>query len=243
MKRFVHVTIILSILLMITISSTCAADVPVSDDGHIDEKEVVEEALRFLDDYTTMTFLYEDTALVDYPARLEEALGEASISLPADTFPCLTLTRQYLNNDTLTNHAEYLAKKAKYWKALREVQNILRDEFEISYGTPKVTIDGNYAQVYVLQGKSYYYRGETIKTYDSDAFEVFLVKIGDAWWVFDMYNDDGFDTEYHDAAFDVDAEIDAFTKEIQRLSVEDARGFFCFDLVLLMMPVQLRDTF
>lgn len=54
---------------------------------------------------------------------------------------------------------------------------------------------------------------------------------------------DGGNIKHHDAVFDVDAEIDAFTKELRRLSIEHASDFFCFVLVLLMRPVQLLDAF
>ena len=222
MKRLIYVALILSLFLLLTISCVNATDLPISGDYNITEEEAIEATLRYLNDYTTMTFLYEDTALVDYPARLDEELGEMSISLPADTFACATNTREYLNPDTLTDHTEYLAKKAKYWKAIREVQNIIRDDFAVNYELLKVNVSGNYAQVCVLEEKTYFYRGETIKTYDSDTFEVFLVKVGGLWRVFDMYTDDGFDTEYHDAVFDVDAKIDAFTKMYQSLPEEEA---------------------
>ena len=221
MKRFIYLALILSLFLLLTISCVNAADLPISGNYNITEEEAIEEALRYLNDYTTMTFLYEDTALVDYPARLDEELGEMSISLPADTFACATNTREYLNPDTLTDHTEYLAKKAKYWKAIREVQNIIRDDFAVNYELLKVNVSGNYAQVCVLEEKTYFYRGETIKTYDSDTFEVFLVKVGGSWRVFDMYTDDGFDTEYHDAVFDVDAKINAFTKMYQSLPEDE----------------------
>ena len=243
MKRLIYVALILSLFLLLTISCVNATDLPISGDYNITEEEAIKATLRYLNDYTTMTFLYEDTALVDYPARLDEELGEMSISLPADTFACATNTREYLNPDTLTDHTEYLAKKAKYWKAIREVQNIIRDDFAVNYELLKVNVSGNYAQVCVLEEKTYFYRGETIKTYDSDTFEVFLVKVGGLWRVFDMYTDDGFDTEYHDAVFDVDAKIDAFTKMYQSLPSKYPSDFLCFNLVLLMMPVQARNLY
>ena len=107
MKRFIYVALILSLFLLLTISCVNATDLPISGNYNITEEEAIEEALRYLNDYTTMTFLYEDTALVDYPARLDEELGEMSISLPADTFACATNTREYLNPDTLTDHTKH----------------------------------------------------------------------------------------------------------------------------------------
>lgn len=211
MKNLLQRLFIAFALLLALTVCVSAVDGEVSETVDIMEEEAKNAAVAFLQDFTGNTYLYQTN---DLEARTTAALSTTqrnAISLPAAAFQAITGTREYLNESNLVDNSEFLLEKAVFFKAVRQIQDISHEQFQAEYEIHSVKVNGSFAQVCVTEHKSFYYPGETMQSFLSDVFEVFLFRQGGTWYVFDMICDDGFDSTKRNTGFDAEAEIAGFT--------------------------------
>ena len=115
-----------------------------------------------------------------------------------------------MQESKLSDNSHYIIEKAKYQKELRLLHEVTHEQFIAKYEIHKININGMYAQVFLTEDKTFYYSGETIQSALSEDFEIFLIKHGEKWFVFDMFCDDGFDSIYRKTDFDAITAINEF---------------------------------
>ena len=205
MKRLVQLLLV-CVLMTLLVFSVSAADI--SEEVDIQEdmaKTAAEEWLRL---YTAKVFLYYDTDLTCGTVATLPAAQRNALTFDSQAYQSQTEVARYRNLTTAADSIDYLLEKADYLAGMRQMQDITRTNFEVSYIFKDVQIVGNSASVTVEEDKSFYYTGCTQKTYIAEIFDVYLIRVNGQWLVYDVTVDDSFDAEYKwNAAFSAEAEL------------------------------------
>lgn len=149
-----------------------------------DEQAAIDATLRFFEDFTAVTFLAEDRDLTPHLAP-----ADAEIWTRADYFAPYANTNNYRAGFYLTNQRAYILDYADYWRSVR--QSTVLIDFEASYQIESVYIKGGFAQVCLLEGKTFRYERAEMYSCLSDPYAVMLQEIDGQWKVFDIPCDAG----------------------------------------------------
>lgn len=205
MKRLVQL-LLLCVLMALLVLSVSAADI--SEEVDIQEdmaKTAAEEWLRL---YTAKVFLYYDSDLTCGTVAALPAAQRNALTFDPLAYQFQTEAARYMNLTTAADSIDYLLEKADYLSQMRQMQDITRENFEVTYIFKNVQIVGNSASLSVEEDKSFYYTGCAQKTYIAEIFDVYLIRVNGQWLVYDVTVDDSFDTAYKwNTTFSAEAEL------------------------------------
>ncbi len=149
-----------------------------------DEQAAIDATLHFFEDFTAVTFLAEERDLTPHlvPADME-------IWTRAEYFAPYAKTDNYRADFYLTNQRAYILEYAEYWCGVRK--DVMIDHFKVSYEIESVYIKGGFAQVCLLEGKTFHYDREQVDSSLVDPYAVMLTEVDGQWVVFDIPCDNG----------------------------------------------------
>lgn len=100
----------------------------------------------------------------------------------------------------------YLTEKAEYIKYTREQENLYITNYSVTYGTPEITVDGDYANVKIFETVGMRYEGLDEDSAISSDYSIDLVKTSEGWKISNIESDDLFDRT-HDRSFNCEDAI------------------------------------
>lgn len=168
-----------------------------------EEAAIRETAQAWLEAYTAKVYLYETSNLSELTVAELPTVQRAGLNFNRSLYTTDTRAVDTTAMSRTTDSIAYLLDKAEYFSQMRQMQGITREEFEATYRFGDVTISGNSAYVSVTETKGFRYSDVTFKTYIAEVFDVYLVKVGNEWLVYDVCSDDGFDVQFKTSGFQI----------------------------------------
>lgn len=213
MKRILQLLVLCAVVMLLVLSVS-ATDI--SEEVDLQEDMVKTAAEDWLRRYTAKVFLYYDSDLTAGTVATLPAAQRSALTFDPLAYRSQTEMARYMALTTATDSIDYLLEKADYLARMRQMQDITREDFEVTYIFKDVQIVGNSASLTVEEDKSFYYTGLQQKTYIAEIFDVHLIRVNGKWLVYDVTADDSFDAAYKwDTAFSAEAELAELAQAIQ----------------------------
>lgn len=160
-----------------------------------DEAEIKEITESYLKNCAYNMYMYTDN---DLESMTVMSLPDEAVKKTADN---ILLNGSKVTYSDLEQNIDFILKKCDYWRTIRAEQDILRNNFEVSYSFDSVNIDGNNASAAVSESISFYYDGVDTPSGIGTNYNVSLTKTGGQWYIIDVTSDDPLDSWFRDAGF------------------------------------------
>lgn len=187
---------------------------PAAASGMESEEAAVRAAAEsILRNYEEMAMLYEARDL------RSGTVAEPGLVLPeeveAQIFP---LGKKEVTLAQMRENVIYLEKKAGFYIAMRQMQDIYRENLRLYYTMESLTLEENIARAYIRETAQFRYTDSDRQSVYEVFFTVYLVKLEDRWLVADVTDGSRFDSLYKSqgAAFDENAALAEFAAQLAR---------------------------
>ncbi len=112
----------------------------------------------------------------------------------------------------LQKNIQFLEKKAAYYAAVRQMQNIYREDLQLHYTYRSLKMEEYSARVSVRETATFYYTDSHRQSVYETGYVVYLVKFTGRWLVADVSDGSGFDEMYKkNPDFDLTAALEEFS--------------------------------
>lgn len=233
MKKFKKaLTLALMCILLVNCTIPCFAtdqdaDVAVIGSASAsDITEISEIAETYMRRYAENTYMYESNDLKELTVASlspteRQALQQAQNTLSTNVSASSNLNENFnAGADSETNLAvntldtmDYTLEKANYRKNVRQMQNILRKDFETCYQVNQIEVSGDYARVWLSENIGFYYSGQTIQSIISEEYEISLFRPNGEWLIYNIYTKyDDFDSTNKFSGFNSAEAIQEFSE-------------------------------
>ena len=189
--RRVSALVRMAFILLVTFASLCTA-VLADESGEVQELEETEVKAvveTYLQNYARAAMLYEAvdlrTGSVYEPQFVPAWEGEKFWMNGKEVF----LTE-------LQKNIQFMEKKAAYYAAVRQMQNIYREDLQLHFTYRSVKIEEYSARVSVRQTALFYYTDSNRQSVYETGYVVDLVKFTGRWLVANVSDGSSFDGTY-----------------------------------------------
>lgn len=204
MKRILAMLLSVICVLSFTCVSTYA------DEKSEDEEKAASIAESYLSAAAKNMWLYESNNLAEH--TIQELVDPSGNSLLSDMSADVNTQKILSSMDNIT----FVQEKSKYFREMRQRQDIQRNDFALEYTVTSASIEDNVATLSIIEHISFHYSSfpdtlsELVNYYDVD-----LIKCNGSWYVSDVTStNDDFDAIYKGSEFTAEnAELDILLEE------------------------------
>lgn len=188
---------ILAMLLSVicALSFTCVSTY--ADEKSEDEEKAASIAESYLSAAAKNMWLYESNNLAEH--TIQELVDPSGNSLLSDMSADVNTQKILSSMDNIT----FVQEKSKYFREMRQRQDIQRNDFALEYTVTSASIEDNVATLSIIEHISFHYSSfpdtlsELVNYYDVD-----LIKCNGSWYVSDVTStNDDFDAIYKGSEF------------------------------------------
>ena len=174
------------------------------------ETEVKTAIETFLRNYTQEAMLYEETD--QRPCSVYEPAF-----VPAWEQESLPVNGKYVLLTELQKNIQFVEKKAAFYAAMRQMQNIYRENLQLYYTYTSLKISGNSARASVKETAKFYYTDSNRQSVYETNYTIDAVKFMDRWLVADVTDGSRFDGLYKKKPdFDLEAVLSEFADGLEK---------------------------
>ena len=191
MKRILAMLLSVICVLSFTCVSTYA------DEKSEDEEKAASIAESYLSAAAKNMWLYESNNLAEH--TIQELVDTSGNSLLSDMSTDVNTQKILSSMDNIT----FVQEKSKYFREMRQRQDIQRNDFALEYTVTSASIEDNVATLSIIEHISFHYStfpdtlSELVNYYDVD-----LIKCNGSWYVSDVTStNDDFDAIYKGSEF------------------------------------------
>lgn len=191
MKRILAMLLSVICVLSFTCVSTYA------DEKSEDEEKAASIAESYLSAAAKNMWLYESNNLAEH--TIQELVDTSGNSLLSDMSTDVNTQKILSSMDNIT----FVQEKSKYFREMRQRQDIQRNDFALEYAVTSASIEDNVATLSIIEHISFHYStfpdtlSELVNYYDVD-----LIKCNGSWYVSDVTStNDDFDAIYKGSEF------------------------------------------
>ena len=191
MKRILAMLLSVICVLSFTCVSTYA------DEKSEDEEKAASIAESYLSAAAKNMWLYESNNLAEH--TIQELVDPSGNSLLSDMSADVNTQKILSSMDNIT----FVQEKSKYFREMRQRQDIQRNDFALEYTVTSASIEDNVATLSIIEHISFHYSSfpdtlsELVNYYDVD-----LIKCNGSWYVSDVTStNDDFDAIYKGSEF------------------------------------------
>ncbi len=152
----------------------------------------VNAAIDFLTLLARNEYLYENNTLIERTVAALPEEDRQAIKVNSAAFAPYTELRK-VQGLPVGDHVDYILEKQAYWRRSRQEQGITRENFVPTYTCRGERISDGVARIIVEENLTWYYTGHSEPSALEVIHEVFLYEYDGAWYVFDIFSDDGYD--------------------------------------------------
>lgn len=175
MKRILAMLLSVICVLSFTCVSTYA------DEKSEDEEKAASIAESYLSAAAKNMWLYESNNLAEH--TIQELVDTSGNSLLSDMSTDVNTQKILSSMDNIT----FVQEKSKYFREMRQRQDIQRNDFALEYTVTSASIEDNVATLSIIEHISFHYSSfpdtlsELVNYYDVD-----LIKCNGSWYVSDV---------------------------------------------------------
>ena len=170
----------------------------------------VNAAIDFLTLLARNEYLYENNTLIERTVAALPEEDRQAIKVNSAVFAPYTELRK-VQGLPVGDHVDYILEKQAYWRRSRQEQGITHENFVPTYTCRGERISDGVARIIVEENLTWYYTGHSEPSALEVIHEVFLYEYDGAWYVFDVFSDDGYDCT-HKADLSQAGDVPALTE-------------------------------
>ena len=212
------------ILLFFAVNPLCIQAGAAEDtaEAAVEEAAVKEAVEIFLHNFTEEALLYEER-----DQRLCTVLDPDVVISPDAWEQTYNLSGKDTTLAQMRENIAFAGKKADYFSAMRQMQDIYRKNLKLAYTYQKLDIQDDVCYVKVTETAGFQYTDTVLPSVNESIYSINLIKLDGRWLVASFTDGSSFDKSYmkQGSNFDVDAALQSLAGSMQKESCKITNPF------------------